>query len=179
MSQKIVITGGPGSGKTTLINELVCRNYTCIPEISRQITLQAREKGIEYLFLEDPLLFSKLLLEGREKQYLEAININSDVIFFDRGLPDIHAYMNYYNTEYSEIYLKKSKEYIYNTIFLLPPWKEIYSTDNERHESFALAIDIYQHLKDAYTNLGYLIIEVPIGTVKDRVDFILKKLTLL
>jgi len=179
MSQKIVITGGPGSGKTTLINELIRRDYTCIPEISRQVTLEAREKGIEYLFLEDPLLFSKLLLEGREKQYLEAKKLDTNTVFFDRGLPDIHAYMNYYNTEYPEIYLKKSKEYIYNNIFLLPPWKAIYSTDNERHESYALAIDLYHHLKNAYTDLGYTTIEVPIGNINDRVDFILKKLTII
>ncbi len=179
MSQKIVITGGPGSGKTTLINELIRRKYTCIPEISRKITLQARENGIEYLFLEDPLLFSKLLLEAREKQYLEAKNLDSKSVFFDRALPDIHAYMNYYNTKYPKIYLEKSKKYTYNHIFLLPPWKAIYSTDNERHESYELAVDLYQHLKDAYTDLGYTTIEVPIGTIESRVDFILKKLTIL
>jgi len=179
MPQKIVITGGPGSGKTSLINELICRNYMCIPEISRQVTLQARENGIEYLFLKDPLLFSKLLLEGRENQYLEAAKIDTDTVFFDRGLPDIHAYMNYYDTEYPEIYLEKSKKHVYSKVFLLPPWKEIYSTDNERHESYDLAIDLYHHLKSAYTDLGYEVIEVPIGTIKDRVDFILKKLNIL
>ena len=41
-------------------------------EISRQITLEAQENGIEQLFLEDPLLFSEQLLSGRQKQFIEA-----------------------------------------------------------------------------------------------------------
>lgn len=174
--KKIVITGGPGTGKTTLINELELRNFTCIPEISRQITVEARANGIEYLFLEDPLLFSKLLLEGRENQYLESLNLNAEIIFFDRGIPDIHAYMNHTDTKFPNIYLKKSEKYKYDHVFLLPPWEEIYTTDEERYESFDMAIALYRHLKNAYTELGYNILEIPIGRVDSRVNFILKNL---
>ncbi len=179
MQQRIVITGGPGTGKTTLINELEKRSFKCTPEISRQITLMARKKGIDHLFLENPLLFSKLLLEGREQQYIGASKNNSPIIFFDRGIPDVHAYMNHFKTKYPDIYIEKSKKYRYNHIFLLPPWKEIYTTDNERYESYELSINIYNHLKIAYTKLGYDITEVPFGKVNDRVDFILKQLKLL
>ncbi|MDY7395158.1 AAA family ATPase [Aureibaculum sp. 2210JD6-5] len=175
-TNKIVITGGPGTGKTTLINELERRNFVCIPEISRQITLQARANGIEYLFLENPLLFSELLLEGREKQYLESLKLDAEIIFFDRGIPDIHAYMNHTATEYPKTYLEKSKTYLYDKIFLLPPWKEIYKTDNERYESFDSAIELHHHLKSAYSELGYKVTEIPIGNVDFRVDYILKKL---
>jgi predicted ATPase len=56
-TQKIALIGGPGTGKTTLINALKTKGYNCMEEISRQITLEAQEKGIEQLFLEDPLLF--------------------------------------------------------------------------------------------------------------------------
>ncbi|HEX5742987.1 MAG TPA: AAA family ATPase, partial [Flavobacteriaceae bacterium] len=38
MQNKIVITGGPGTGKSTLINELIKRGYNCLEEISRDIT---------------------------------------------------------------------------------------------------------------------------------------------
>ena len=65
----VVITGGPGTGKTTIIDALIEQGYSCFPEISRQITLEAKKQGIEQLFLEKPLLFSELLLEGRKKQY--------------------------------------------------------------------------------------------------------------
>ena len=71
ITKKIVITGGPGTGKSSIINELTKRGYTCYEEISRQVILNARKDGIEQLFLTKPLLFSELLLKGREQQYVE------------------------------------------------------------------------------------------------------------
>jgi len=176
MQQKIVITGGPGTGKTTLIKELEKRDFNCTPEISRQITQTAREKGIDHLFLKDPLLFSNLLLDGREQQYIDATSNNASIIFFDRGLPDVHAYMNHFNNEYPDIYIEKCEKYRYDSIFLLPPWEDIYTTDDERYETFELSISIYKHLKIAYTELNYEIIEVPFGNVSFRADFILERL---
>lgn len=173
MQQKIVITGGPSTGKSTLIDELVKRNFICMKEISREVTLNARSNGIDQLFLTQPLLFSDLLLEGRISQFLEAEKNTSDTIFFDRGIPDVHAYMNYIGIDFPNSYLLKSSFYNYNYVFLTPPWKEIYITDNERYESFEQALAIHNHLERAYKKLNYDIIEVPFGTVEQRVDFIL------
>lgn len=174
---KVVITGGPGTGKTTIINELEKIGYACMHEISRHVTKMARKNGIEQLFLKDPLLFSKMLLEGRVSQYQEALLKKVEFVFFDRGIPDVHAYMNYMGIKYPKIYLNQSKIHAYNFIFLMPPWEEIYITDNERYENFEQALAIHNHLKNAYESLGYKTIEVPIGSVIQRIDFILKSLT--
>ncbi|HKJ07400.1 MAG TPA: ATP-binding protein [Flavobacteriaceae bacterium] len=174
MQQKIVITGGPGTGKSTVIEELQKRNYLCMNEISREVTLNARKKGIDQLFLTKPLLFSELLLEGRVKQYTEAEAKNTSPVFFDRGIPDVHAYMNYISINYPETYIQKSNLYRYDYIFLMPPWQEIYITDNERYENFEQALAIHNHLERTYSDLNYNIIEVPIGTVAERTDFILE-----
>ena len=99
-TQKIVLIGGPGTGKTTLINALKIKGYNCMEEISRQVTLKAQEKGIEQLFLEDPLLFSEHLLLGRQKQFLEANALEGGFVFFDRGIPDVVAYLDYLKTSY-------------------------------------------------------------------------------
>ena len=72
MQKKIVLTGGPSTGKSTVLEELINRNYNCMTEISREVTLNARKNGVEQLFLTKPLLFSELLIEGRINQYIEA-----------------------------------------------------------------------------------------------------------
>ena len=102
--QVIVIIGGPGSGKTTLIEGLIQQGYTCYPEISREVTLEARKQGVEQLFLEQPLLFSELLLEGRKKQYAEAIDDKENIVFLDRGIPDVLAYMHYIGDAYPSFF---------------------------------------------------------------------------
>lgn len=173
MQTKIVITGGPGTGKSTVIKELAKRNFMCMPEISREITQNARQNGTEQLFLTNPLLFSELLLEGRVNQYIEAKKKNSTMVFFDRGIPDVHAYMNYISVDYPKTYINTSNFYRYNYIFLMAPWEEIYITDNERYENFEQALAIHNHLEKTYIALNYSIIDVPTGTIEERTDFIL------
>jgi predicted ATPase len=177
MQKRIVITGGPGTGKSTVINELENQQFTCMHEISREVTLMARKNGIEQLFLKDPLLFSKLLLEGRVHQFKKAKSIKTDLVFLDRGIADVYAYMNYLGVSYPPIFIDECKINTYdNPIFLMPPWKEIYITDNERYESFEQSLAIHNHLEIAYKNLGYTIVEVPFGTAKERAAFILKNI---
>lgn len=174
--KKIVITGGPGTGKSTVIDHLIKMEFTCMPEISRTITKEAQETGIDQLFLTDPLLFSKLLLKGRINQYQEADLQNSSAVFFDRGIPDIHGYMDYIGMTYPDLYKEKSNEHRYSTIFMMPPWRDIYKTDNERYESFEQSQIIYQYLIGAYEAMDYSIVTVPEGSISSRVDFILKSL---
>ena len=174
--KKIVITGGPGTGKSTTIDHLLQMEFTCMPEISRNITKEAQLSGIDQLFLKDPLLFSKLLLEGRILQYETAASQETDKVFFDRGIPDIHGYMDYLGAKYPEIYTQKSNEFRYSHVFMMPPWKEIYKTDNERYETFEQSLSIYECLIDGYTKMNYHIIRVPEGSITDRVNFILNSL---
>ena len=86
-TKKIVIAGGPSSGKTTLINELIKRGFTCFEEVSREVILEARKNGDDQLFLTQPLLFSELLLKGRQKQFVEASKSDQELVFLDRGPP--------------------------------------------------------------------------------------------
>ena len=173
MQQKIVLIGGPGTGKSSIINELISRGFYCKQEISREVTLEAQKKGIDQLFLTDPLLFSNLLLEGREKQFLDTNNSKEEIIFFDRGIPDVHAYLEFYNTEYPAYFIEKSNAYLYTKVFMLPPWKDIYTSDNERYENFNQATKIHHHLKKTYQNIGYKICNVPFGTIQERTNYIL------
>jgi len=171
-----VLIGGPGTGKSSVLDELERRGFICMSEISREITLEARKKGIEQLFLKEPVLFSKLLLEGREKQYIDAITHKSDFVFFDRGIPDIHAYMDFTKKDYPDFFKAKSLKFKYDHVFLFKPWKEIFTSDNERYESFEESIIIDTYLQKSYRELNYMIIEVPFDIIEKRTDFILNQL---
>lgn len=172
----IVIIGGPGTGKTTLIDALAEKGYRCYPEISRDVTLEARKNGIEQLFLQNPLLFSELLLEGRKKQFLDACADKAETVFIDRGLPDVLAYMHYIGDSYPPHFDQTCRNHVYTRIFVLPPWKEIYTSDEARYESFEQAQHIYDHLLETYGKYGYTMTEVPKDTVANRVAYIEKHL---
>lgn len=172
----VVIIGGPGTGKTTIIEGLLAKGFCCYPEISREVTLEVKKQGIEQLFLENPLLFSELLLEGRKKQFYNAQKEPHDIVFLDRGIPDVLAYMHYIGDSYPAFFDLACREHIYTKIFLLPPWEEIYESDNERYENFEQATLIYNHLTETYQKYGYHLIEVPKGTVEERISFILNQL---
>ncbi len=176
MQEKIVFIGGPGTGKTSVLKLLEQKGFHCMPEISREVTREAQKQGIEQLFLTDPILFSRKLLEGREKQFLDAEQSKKNIVFFDRGIPSVHAYMRYFKTEFPNVFLEKSNSYKYTKVFQFLPWKEIYTSDNERYETFEQAEIISTFLNDAYSELGYEIINVPFLDVEKRCEFILNSL---
>lgn len=59
------------------------------------------------------------------------------------------------------------------TVFIAPPWREIYVQDAERKQSFDVAVSTYQAMMKAYREYDYQLIELPCVPVDERVDFIL------
>lgn len=173
-SKKIVLAGGPGTGKTSIINELKKRNYFCFDEVARQITAEAQKSGIEQLFLKRPLEFSKKVLDGRIQHFEEANTIDSDIVFLDRGIPDVVAYLDYKDEDYPEYFDDALKTYTYDYVFVLAPWQDIFESDNERYENFAEAKIIHHYLYETYKRFNYDLIEVPFGSVKERTDYIIE-----
>jgi predicted ATPase len=145
-------------------------------EISRSITLEARKQGIDQLFITNPLIFSERILEGRLQQFEDATAIKEKIIFMDRGLPDVVAYMDCFQQAYGAHFNRTCEENTYNQVFLLPPWTEIHTSDNERYENYDEALRIHDCLEATYKRFGYSVHEVPKLSVENRVRFILQNL---
>lgn len=147
------------------------------------MTLEAKEGG-ELLNLTqnpiasvpDPMEFNRKILHARSKQYHESLHIEGSLVFFDRGIPDILAYMDYFNQQYGDEFILPSKTLKYDFVFLLPMWEGIYVSDSERFESYEEALQIHDQLWKAYTRLGYVVDEVPKDSVEHRIQFILNRL---
>ncbi|MEM8939871.1 MAG: ATP-binding protein [Bacteroidota bacterium] len=184
-SKRVVITGGPGTGKTSIIKGLEQQGFHCYHEIIRDMTSKAKKEGNPdsftsnpLVFVDDALQFNKDLLHGRAEHYKNSMSLDEPVIFFDRGIPDVLAYMDFFNQSYDNGFTDVCKNNPYDHIFLLPPWKEIYTSDNERLESYEEAEKIDKALRNTYTQFGYDPILVPKKSISERIDFILKTLKL-
>lgn len=171
--RRVVITGGPATGKTSLIQALNKIGNQTFPEVARQIIKEQLEIKSKLVPWDDVSGFSKLVLEEQLNHFNSATN---KLNFYDRGIPDLIGYLNHGNQPIFDKLNDYSTSHQYNTVFILPPWEEIYETDNERRESFEDAVLIYEALKSAYSNAGYDFIIVPKLKMEERLKFILDKL---
>lgn len=181
-----MISGAPGTGKTVVVEGLEEKGYHCFHEIIRTMTAKAKSEGTiktpvsnPLAFVDDPFKFNQLLLQGRLAHFKEAEETEHEVSFFDRGMPDVLAYMNYFKQPYGKDFTDICEDYKYDKVFILPPWKEIYVSDNERLETFEEAKKLHENLVHSYQEFGYSPISVPKTTIPERISFILNELKLI
>ncbi len=173
-----ILTGGPGVGKTTLINELSDRNYKCVPEVARQIIQEELVDAGDALPWANVKAYSRKMLECSILDYAKNNEV-SENLFFDRGIPDTLGFEILMKFSYNKFLEEICMKMRYNRrIFLLPPWREIYENDNERKQNFEEALRTHDAMKVVYDKLGYQIVEVPLMSVDKRADFILDCLNL-
>lgn len=177
MAKRIVITGGPGTGKTVLVRRLEEMGYPCFHEIIREMTLEAleRETANEQVtnplaFVADPLSFNRQLLEGRIRQYHLAEELQHPMVFYDRGMPDVLAYMDYFSQPFDAHFSDPCERLRYDAVVLLPPWQEIYTQDGARFESFEQACEIHHSLEARYQSCGYTVRTLETGPVQRRLE---------
>jgi len=171
-----VITGGPGVGKTAVLQELERQGYTVVAEVARQIIQeQVRTKG-NALPWGDTKSYTEMMLSRSIESFL-ALNQTSFPTFCDRGIPDVLCYARIIKfLDASEIE-SACRRFRYNRrVFMLPPWEEIYRTDTERKQSFDEAVAVYEQMVRVYEDCGYKISEVPRASVELRSEFILDSL---
>ncbi|MDV6253238.1 AAA family ATPase [Vibrio sp. EA2] len=165
----IVITGGPGAGKTTLLNALGDLGYATFAEGSRTIIEQQSQMEEGILPWNHLPEFARLCLQLMSEQKQQAQN--HQVAFVDRAIPDIIAYLRVGGCDVDSEFVTASTGY-HSQVLTCRPEASIYVQDEVRPHSFEEAIDIHQTLVDTYIQLGYEVIEVPWGTVEERLRFV-------
>lgn len=175
-NNKYIITGGPGSGKTTLLDSLKNEGFTCVEEASRPLIIEEVARQSNCLPWTNLSCFAQKALTRMTELYTATLNTKS-VTFFDRGIPDIVAYLRAASLQVQENYTQALQQHPYNVAaFILPPWKEIYLNDNERWHTYEEAEAIYFYIKETYQSLGFTLIELPKTTVNERKKLVLKNL---
>ena len=175
INKRIVLAGGPSTGKTSVIDALIKSDFICFREAAREILIEYKLHGSE--FKTNPIGISNEIFKKRHEDYEKAGNISckENLIFYDRGIHEITAYLKSIKKS-SNYWDKLPENYKYDLIFIFQPWEEIYKKDETRIEEFSEAKKISPFIYNVYNDAGIQIIKVPNLSIKERVKFILDSL---
>ncbi|MCP2169596.1 AAA family ATPase [Goodfellowiella coeruleoviolacea] len=168
----VVLTGGPGSGKSTVIDRLRQAGFACSAEAGRAIIRDQVAIDGPALPWRDHGLFAELMLCWELRSYRLA-EARAGTVFFDRGLPDVVGYLRVAGRPVPEHIRVAAQRFRYHRrVFVAPPWPEIYARDTERGQSFAEAVRTHESMVETYSEFGYELVPLPLSSVEDRVRFV-------
>ncbi|MFT3810874.1 MAG: AAA family ATPase [Micropepsaceae bacterium] len=173
MDNFIVITGGPGAGKSALIAELAARGYATAPEAGRAILQHQALIGGPAGHTADQRLYAELMLSWEMRSY-DMMRGQPGPVFFDRSLAELTHYLPLVGLETPPHIHRAARLFRYNPrVFIAPPWREIYATDTERKQDWSEAVRSHDLAAEAYRANGYTLVELPRIPTAARADFVL------
>ncbi|EGP54492.1 AAA family ATPase [Rhizobium pusense] len=172
----IVVTGGPGSGKSSLIDAMAQRGFRTMPEAGRAIIRDQIRIGGKALPWADRALFAELMLGWELRSYQEALASDA-LVLMDRGMPDVVGYLTLCGLPVPAHFETAAKTYPYNKrVFLAPYWDAIFTQDTERKQDRQEAEATGMVMAETYGRLGYQIVELPLVGIEQRADFVAENL---
>lgn len=173
MSQNLfVMTGGPGSGKTSLLRAMARRGLPVTPEAGRAIIRDQIRIGGSALPWGDRALFAELMLSWDMRSYRKAQGADGPVLM-DRGIPDIIGYLTLCGLPVPQHIAAAARLHPYHPrVFLAPHWDAIYENDAERRQDRSEAQATARIMAQTYAGLGYRVVELPLTGIETRSDFV-------
>lgn len=174
---RVVITGGPGTGKSTILNLLSEKGYPIHQEQARAVIKEELSRNSDLVPWRNLPAFSEKVFKGQTGQWHEAFE--GKVNFYDRGIIDVIAYLKKDLLPHDALSELVEHYPYHQSVFLTPPWPEIYAQDSERREDLNTMQAIHDALLETYQQFNYQVFEVPRIAPRERVDFVLEHLNLL
>jgi len=170
-TKRVVLTGGPSSGKSTLVKELERRGHRILHEVARRVI---EERKCQSLTKEEQLIRQKLIYNRQ----VESERNLSGLVFLDRGAIDVVAYSKHLlgylpfeigTNNYSVVFSLERLPFVDDGL-------RVEKGDGEAQE-------IHEKILEAYTEFGYSLIHLPSflaktieESVSKRADYLLSKL---
>ena len=171
-----VVTGGPGSGKSTLIEALSRRGVRQMPEAGRAIIQDQVRIGGSALPWADRAAFAELMLGWELRSHREASTLSSPVLM-DRGIPDVIGYLTLCDLPVPPHMERAAELFRYNRqVFIAPYWDAIFAQDAERKQDRAEAEQTCRVMAETYARLGYELVELPLVGIDERARFVYERI---
>jgi predicted ATPase len=178
MQRRYIITGGPGSGKTSIINDLEKRGYLIRKEAATDVIEEGLRQGMKAPWMVDDyhIKICNIMIKRQE----EVRNSRDLIAFFDRGHLDGITYIllqrrklhqeviDYVQSTLNEGFFDKTVFFIENLGFC--------EQAPHRDETLEEALEKSHHLKQNYRALGYELINIPPDTIEKRSEKIINQI---
>ena len=172
--RRVILSGGPGAGKTSLLAELSRRGYTTVNESARQLIAERVARGDPPR--PEPAAFARELLRRDKLKYI-ALPAEGQIAFFDRSaIESLGMVQEASPLPPAQLQAELASFRFHSSVFMLPPWEEIYRTDAERDHTFEHAMQVHASLVRWYSRCGFSIHEVPKLAVAERAEHVLHAL---
>ena len=151
--RKIVLTGGPGVGKTSILETLSELNFDTRKEVFTDIFAKAHEAGsFNEEFLRSAELLEKLI---SSQKALEAREAKSEFLFLDRCRADILGFcknLEIHPPESDSNWLNKNE---YDLVFIIEPLPaRFYEQNSIRRQTQTEALDHHNKIIEHYTTFS-------------------------
>ncbi len=162
---RIVITGGPSVGKTTIVSGVAERGFPIVHEFATEII----KEGVLLPWV-DRCSFQNEVLRRQCFAEKDLSGVEGPV-FLDRGLFDGEAYYIYDKLEIPEIFaqLDASQYSLAFLVELLP----FFDKTDVRRENLEFTREISVVLENCYTSRGVEVVRVPAMSPTERIDFVI------
>jgi predicted ATPase len=159
-----VVTGGPGAGKTTLLAALHALGHNVTGDAARALV------RADPRVRDDDVAFQLAILANEVAAYAAA----SGTTWFDRAVPDVAAAFRLLGRPVPPDVEAAVRAHPYDsTVYVAPPWREIFVNDAERVQTFDHAVAVHDAIVATYRDHGYDVVELPKAPVDERVAFVL------
>jgi predicted ATPase len=168
-NRRVVLAGGPGTGKTSVLEIFAARGIHCASDVAREIIRQRLRDGLTPR--PGPVEFARAIFEGDVSNYLAAPA--DSLCFFERGVVDSLAMRRQSGDLSDDEQRRVLDRYRYHPlVFVFPPWEQIYRSDSERDQTFAESVRVFEPIRSWYERCEYQVQIVPPASVEERAAFI-------
>ncbi len=181
--KKYIITGGPHSGKSSVLRLIETQGIQVLHETARLIIREDQEKkkldpSYSHLYpWEDQSIFCR---RCHERQIEREKQLSGGIVILDRSIIDNLAYAAVAGIELDKkIYLDIDKAVYEKEVFCFELLRS-YKTDRQRKDSEEQVKAVHRELIRVYRNLGFEVILVPVFSedkntnIKKRAETVLE-----
>lgn len=176
----VVVTGGPFSGKTTLVRELSGLGYTTVPEAAIDVIRRLNDRmgvaGQRSWRRSHVQEFQRMVFDLQVERE-EALDPGPDPVFLDRGLADGIAYCLYQGVEPLPVFRERAASSGYERAFVLDTLEGFDGRgESGRMSSRQDSLDVGRLLTEVYEAIGVDVVQVGPAPVGGRVQTLLRSI---